>query len=76
MPIEQQASGGDNAEVNRRVRGAEGPLRIKMEGGTSKIQRIAAHGCKQSCLPGHGHAAVSGKRDNNLQMVGILDISK
>ena len=76
MPLKQQAGRGDHAEVNRRVRGAEGPVRIEMEGGASEIQRLAAYGCKQSCLPRYGHAALSGKRDNNFQMVGILDISK
>ena len=76
MPIKQQAGGGNNGEANGRVRGAEGPVRLKMEGGSPKIQPITAHGGKQSCLPGYQHATVPGKRDNNLQMVGILDISK
>ena len=76
MPIEQQAGRSDHAQVNRRVRGAEGPVRIQMEGGASQVQRVAPYNCKQSRVPGYGHAALPGKRDNNFQMVGILDISK
>ena len=76
MALKQQGGGGNNGEANGRVRGAEGPVCLKMEGGSPKIQPIAAYGGKQSCIPGYQHATVPGKRDNNLQMVGILDISK